>query len=308
MPNEEYPNNPEERQAVLVALDAAAPTDKSDCPSDLTLAAFIDKRLNDEERNAVLDHLDACPECYEKWLLVAETKADASQKVVRFWKSPLLGVAVALAASLVIFINIYSRKPELDQMLSDTFKAASQQKPIVAADNPMLPWEQPSPVFGFSSPQRTSDVHRAFGAGLWRGKQELDPRSPESPAPVFLTPSWNGQSALEGQKWTDTTAAVFYHLGRQSWLLRAVCHSNHPVSMDFWQKQVSIVEMLRQDLDAISAETMTDKSWVTAKLAKIQAGLETIAKSPQIHRKNYRKLADDLDALIDLLSPKRISE
>ncbi len=307
MSNEEYPNNPEDRQAILMALDASEPSAKNDCPSDLTLAAFIDNRLSEEEHEAVLNHLDACPDCYEKWLLVAETKADTSKKVRQLWKSPLLGVAVALAASLVIFINIYNRKPDLEQMLSDTFQTVSRQKPMAAADSQMLPWEQPSPVFGFTSPQRTSDVNRAFGAGLWRGKQVLNPQASETPPPAFLTPSWNGQAALKAEKWTDTSAAVFYHLGRQCWLLRVVCLSKNPVSSDFWRKQISIIEMLRRDLDAISEETLVDKPWVSDKLVKIQSGLEMIAKNPQPQRR-YRELGDDLDALIDFLSPKNISK
>ena len=71
MQNEEYPNDSEERRAVLTVLAVSQTPLKSDCPSDQTLAAFIDNRLNTEQRSTVLDHLDACPDCYEKWLLVA---------------------------------------------------------------------------------------------------------------------------------------------------------------------------------------------------------------------------------------------
>ena len=54
-----------------------------------------------------------------------------------------------------------------------------------------------------------------------------------------------------------------------------------------------------------AVETLTDKPWVETKLARIQSGLKAIAENPQTQNK-YRELADDLDALIDFLSPKRI--
>ncbi len=305
MRNEDYPNDSEERKAILTALATTEPTQKSDCPSDQTLAAFIDNRSDPEQRNIVSDHLDACPDCYEKWLSVAEIKADEKEAPVRFWKRPLFGITLAVAASLAIFISLNRRAPESNRLLSDTYKTVYRQKLTFSADSLSLPWERPSPSFGFSSVPRISDSYRAFGAGLWQGKQELIKETARLPIPPFLTPSWNGKSLLKADKWSDTLVAVFFRMGRQCLLLRAVCLSDGPVPNDFWEQQIAIIEVIREDMDKLSDDDITDKQWIVAKLAKIKSGLDTICQDKKGKRK-YRKLAEDLDAFIDFMSPRNV--
>jgi hypothetical protein len=305
MRNEEYPNDSEERRAVLTALAATEPTLKSDCPSDQTLAAFIDNRLDTEKRSAVLDHLDACPDCYEKWLSVIEIKADKKKASVRFWRRPFFSIPLAVAAGLAIFISIYNRNPELDRLLSDTYKTVYEQKMTFSADSLSLPWEQPSQSFGFAPAPRTSDSHRAFGAGLWQGKQELIKETAGLTISPFFTPSWNGKSKLKADKWSDTSVAVCFRLGRQCLLLRAVCQSDVPVHDDFWKQQIAIIEIILEDMDKLSDDVITDKQWIVAKLAKIQSGLVAV-KDDNKGRRTYRKLAEDLDALIYFISPPSI--
>ncbi len=153
------------------------------------MAAFIDNRLNTEQRSIVLDHLDACPDCYEKWLLVAETKADEKKAPVRFWKRPLFTIPLAIAASLAVFIVLIVSRPNPDRLLSKTYKTVHQQNLTFSADSLILPWEQPSQSFGFASAQRISASYRAFGAGLWQGKQELDKEATGLAMPPFFTQS-----------------------------------------------------------------------------------------------------------------------
>jgi len=320
MRNEEYPNDSEERRAVLTALAATEPTLKSDCPSDQTLAAFIDNRSDSKQRNIILDHLDACPDCYEKWLsaaeiladekkapvrLVAAIRADEKKVPVRFWKRPLFSIPLAVAAGLAIFISIYNSNPELDRLLSDTYKTVYEQKMTFSADSLSLPWEQPSQSFGFAPAPRTSDSYRAFGAGLWQGKQELDKEATGLAMPPFFTPSWNGKSRLKADKWPDTPVDVCFRLGRQSFLLRAVCLTNDSIPDDFWKQQIAIVEIIREDMAKLSDDVITDKQWIVAKLAKIQSGLEAIGQNSKRRRK-YRELVEELDVLIDFMSPRSI--
>jgi len=305
MRNENYPNDSEERRAILIALAATEPTLKSDCPSDQTLAAFIDNRSDPEQRNIVLDHLDACPDCYEKWLSVAEIKADEKKAPVRFWKRPFFGITLAVAASFAIFINLYNGSaPKSERLLSETYKTVHRQNLTFSADSLNLPWEQPSPSFGFAPAPRTSDSYRAFGAGLWHGKQELNKKTAGLTIPPFFTPSWNGKSQLKADKWSDTPVAVCFRMGRHCLLLRAVCLSDDPIPDDFWEKQIAIVEIIREDMNKLSDGIITDKQWIVAKLAKIQSGLDAIRQDKKGKRK-YRELAEDLDVLIDFMSPRK---
>ena len=302
MQNEEYPNDSEERKAVLTALAVAKPPLKSDCPSDQTLAAFIDHRLKTEQRSIVLDHLDACPDCYEKWLLAAEIQADEKKTPVRFWKRPLFTIPLAIAASLAVFIVLIVSRPNPDRLLSKTYKTVHQQNMTFSADSLSLPWEQPSQSFGFAPAPRTSDSYRAFGAGLWQGKQEIDKEVADLAMPPFFTPSWNGKSRLKADKWSDTPVAVFFRMGRQCLALRAVCLSDAPVPDDFWEQQIAIVELIREDLDKLPYDVITDKEWIVAKMIKIQSGLNAIIQDNKERRK-YRQLAEEPDALIDFMSP-----
>jgi hypothetical protein len=304
MQNENYPNNSEERRAILTALAATEPTLKSDCPSDQTLAAFIDNRSDSKQRNIILDHLDACPDCYEKWLSAAEILADEKKVPVRFWKRPLFSIPLAVAAGLAVFI-VLNWPSELDRLLSDTYKTVYLQKQTFSADSLSLPWERPSRSFGFASAPRISDSYRAFGAGLWQGKQELIKETAGLTISPFFTPSWNGKSKLKADKWSDTSVAVCFRLGRQCLLLRAVCQSDVPVHDDFWKQQIAIIEIILEDMDKLSDDVITDKQWIVAKLAKIQSGLVAV-KDDNKGRRTYRKLAEDLDALIYFISPPSI--
>ncbi|MDM8543750.1 hypothetical protein QUF90_21965 [Desulfococcaceae bacterium HSG9] len=302
MQNKEYPNDSEERKAVLTVLATTEPTLKSDCPSDQTLAAFIDKRLNAEQRSTVLDHLDACPDCYEKWLSAAEILADEKKTPVRFWKRPFFSVPLAVAAGLAVFIVLNYWPSGADKLLSDTYKTINEQNMTSSADSLILPWEQPSQSFGFASALRISASYRAFGAGLWQGKQELDKEAAGLAMPPFFTPSWNGKSRLKADKWSDTPVAIFFRMGRWCLALRAVCLSDAPVSEDFWERQIAIVELIREDLNELPYDVITDKEWIVAKMLKIQSGLNAIIQNNKGRRK-YRQLAEEADALIDFMSP-----
>lgn len=79
----------------------------ADFPSDETLAAFIDGRLDPEMRRRVVEHIATCPECYDVVLAANAMRAeDEPRKVLPFRKSrygliALVAAAVAFAAFFV---------------------------------------------------------------------------------------------------------------------------------------------------------------------------------------------------------------
>ena len=89
-------------------------------PSDEIVAAFLDGRLDGEERQRVLDHTSECDECYSLSSAVWDYKADA--KVVR----PQFGRRVAVAAAslavaaallVVVFLPAFRDRRAMDAMV-----------------------------------------------------------------------------------------------------------------------------------------------------------------------------------------------
>lgn len=75
----------------------------ADFPSDETLAAFIDGRLEPETRRRVVEHIATCPECYDVVLSAQELRGYAAPgKVVPFRRPGLRVVALAAAAAAVV--------------------------------------------------------------------------------------------------------------------------------------------------------------------------------------------------------------
>jgi Flp pilus assembly protein TadD len=71
----------------------------TDFPSDETLAAFIDGRLDPEMRQKVVDHIATCPECYDVVLGAQQMGAEAtSGSVAPFRRSRVMVISLAAAA------------------------------------------------------------------------------------------------------------------------------------------------------------------------------------------------------------------
>lgn len=103
------PISKRERQVALLALHAARPARKapatgSDGPSAAELAALMDGRLSEADRERVLAELDASPDAYLAWLAAGAEAPDARGARVRAAVSVRRrGLAVAgLAASLLV--------------------------------------------------------------------------------------------------------------------------------------------------------------------------------------------------------------
>ena len=69
--NHKAPLETKDRTLALFALAATDAPQATFCPSEETLAQFIDGRLTGQGREAMLAHLNRCRGCYHHWLEVA---------------------------------------------------------------------------------------------------------------------------------------------------------------------------------------------------------------------------------------------
>lgn len=82
-----------------------APEPMTHCPSEETLAAFIDGRLEPEARRKVMEHMATCADCRDVVLVAGEYEAaDVVQFAIasRSRWNPMLNVFAALAAAIVV--------------------------------------------------------------------------------------------------------------------------------------------------------------------------------------------------------------
>ena len=191
-------DNPDdiERTLGVVALAASSPGERGECPSDSVLAQFLDGALIGAERDRLMVHLDACPDCYEVWQMYSPQaeelhleggaaaapspssgtviESNLTQWLRRFlqelvWSPrfaiPGVGIAVAL---LVIGVLSGDSKHEL---------ARDGQIAAIAPSQGTALARELSRALGDSTlafqPTQTSPERLAVRAGAWRGWREL---------------------------------------------------------------------------------------------------------------------------------------
>jgi hypothetical protein len=115
-------------------------------PSDETLAAFIDGRLDAETRQRVVDHVSSCSECTD--IVIASNAFETVPNVRTFPKRTLI-VAAAIAAAVVLVavlvpLRIWLAKPAVGIA---TLGEASPQYRTFAGRITAFPYRPPQPVF-----------------------------------------------------------------------------------------------------------------------------------------------------------------
>src|SRR6266513_2468986 len=104
-------------------------TEHSPFPTDETLAAYIDGRLDEETRKRVVEHMAECPECLDVVMGGREIAGRDDKAVVAFRPAraaALSGLAAAAAIVLVIALT-----PLGGSLLS---RWQDPVKPLIAAD------------------------------------------------------------------------------------------------------------------------------------------------------------------------------
>lgn len=264
----------QEREMVLLGLAATDTPTVMSCPSEETLARFIEGTLAGQGRETLLAHLNRCASCYHHWLEAASllnggeraalpparsgSPARAWQSVRPWWTGWKLIVPVAATAAFAYTVILWwPPSPDLNDQIDLAYAAvrAENTPPREAAQRalPPLPWEGAALAFGGSHP---SAPRQAFGAGLWAGRQALLSAEAREAPPAFLSPPG-------GAGWPNTAWADYYALGRWmvlGWMLATQEEvpdwRPHPGLLDDLRarlsERVSVEEEARQAVNALS--------------------------------------------------------
>ncbi|MEE4356294.1 MAG: zf-HC2 domain-containing protein [Desulfococcaceae bacterium] len=298
----------EDRLRVLLALGAQEPREKGPCPSDEDMAAFIDGKLSSRQREEIFRHLNQCPDCYHDWLEVAAmTAQDAPENLLIRIKNTLTswadllkipeparipGFATAFVC-LILVVWWTAKAPEPDKMLDHSYQNAVSRN--ISPADAQLPWENSDHSFAFGPSDNYSLPVRAFGAGLWEGRQELTEKSDRKALPDFLSPE-------QSQKdWPDSEWAVYYHIGRWSSLLQGVCR-NEAAEMpeNFWKDQKNIIAALEKSIRN-RPENEREAGFVKKGLGRIHGVLK---KAPEIPGNRIRHdMAYETTLLVQQMIP-----
>ena len=291
-----------DRALALFALAATDTPQATSCPSEETLAQFIDGRLTGQTREAMLTHLNRCRTCYHHWLEVAayltssESAAPAPGKrpAASLWQrfqvwfgDWSIAVPVAASAVVVFALVLWLRSPDLNAELDLAYAKLSAEHPAFVQASLPLPWE--GAALGFSESQ-ASAPRRAFGGGLWAGKRALS--ESEETLPEFL-------SAPGDATWPETAWADYYALGR--WMMLVWTLTTPDLGKADWREQVAIGQRLLSELSKGGAQPEEEAQRAIAALERLQPPLAALEREA-----NPRSRADlhrSLEIAMQQLAP-----
>lgn len=251
----------DENLSVKIALAVEQPDAPGDCPSDVKLAALIDGRLDDHQRAALWEHLDACNDCYQTWLLATEDlESQTSSQHAGHRKTRIYRFGAMAAAAIFAFIMVYLNWPALfytdtGALLANAYgnlldSRKTFDKKVLEQMVP-LPWQDSNHTFGFNNRSGNAPANLAFGAGLLTGRKRLADSKTESALPDFLSSAPYASGADDA--WHKTDHKEFFQLGQWCVLLVAACKSPaDTLPNGFWKQQPQIAEKLKEAIQTKS--------------------------------------------------------
>jgi len=127
-------------------------------PSDETLAAFIDGRLDPETRGKVVAHMTTCSECYSVFMSATEMTAAAAAPESSRRSSRKGWLAVAVAATAAVMSVVFLVTPLRDRILPRgdagmvALANAAPPERIIAGRISGFPYQRMTPTMRSSSP------------------------------------------------------------------------------------------------------------------------------------------------------------
>jgi hypothetical protein len=288
----------QERELALLGLAATDTPRVTSCPSEETLAQFIEGGLTGQGRETLVAHLNRCASCYHHWLEVASllhgderaalppVQSGLSARAWHYLRPWLTGwkLIVPVVATAAFAYTVILWLPPSPDLLNDRIDRAytavqiENTPPRGAAPRalPPLPWEGAALAFSGSHP---SAPRQAFGAGLWAGRQALSSAEAAEAPPAFLSPP-------RGVGWPNTAWADYYALGR--WMVlgwRLATQADVPD----WQPHPGLLEGLRARLSERVAVEDEARRAVNAlsRLQPLLAALAHEANAPR--REEFRR-------------------
>src|ERR1041385_5932047 len=118
----------------------------SGCPSDETLAAFIDGRLDDVTRRRVVEHMTTCDECYAVYLAATEMQNASAAPPPRRRRINGAFLAATLTISISIALAVFFLAPlHRSRSNAGALIAATRDLPTRTLEGRLsggFPWKQ----------------------------------------------------------------------------------------------------------------------------------------------------------------------
>ena len=169
-----------EKATAILSLLATEKNTTDPCFTAEEMAVLIENGYSGDELTGKWQHLQSCEICYREWALL-KTSAQKDKKCGRLYRLTLpkklsyIGSALAVAASIVVFLNLYHPPGSLlekqvirePQMLQQMDEVGSSLKTLGTVESevekmedifPAAPVEQPLPEAesSFSAPMKTA--------------------------------------------------------------------------------------------------------------------------------------------------------
>lgn len=301
----------EDRILALLALASQETGEKGECPTVDELEIFGNGKSSPQKRREIMAHLNTCPTCYSEWLTMPPPPRESfwdrlSSDIAMFLETCLSFMGelsrtkqflCAASAIMAILVGIFIYQDgNMDRQISQSYQMVLAQKTAVPY-NDRLPWEKRRRM-GFAGSARYTPEYRAFGSGLWTGRQRLAAQTSHVSMPDFLSPGWDDtRNPIRADQWSDTPYARYFWLGEWSLLVRSLCLSDSEIPQDFLDRQADISERLKQDFK--------DTEFVYSKLGDVELLLKK-SDHRTLSQKQRHDIASGLYSLINRLSPKRI--
>jgi hypothetical protein len=299
-------------------------------PTADILYDYVLDDLDDEDDRYVRNHIAVCSECFKEVQHIREIEQESEKELVK-WANPFsltewlkdlaerfrefltysmpefrFGRPFAYALSGICVVTIccvITVKVIIPYFnpLNQSYRIAITQNLIQSEQNIRLPWEISGRTsYGFSSAKQVSPDKRAFGAGLWIGKEKLSEKE-KTPMPEFLKWKEGGPEIADAEDWSETEWKPYFSMGRWCFLIHAVCLSDKDAPDEFWEKQGEILGGLKKAFDEIMPEHIkTDQKIIGTVLNRVEAALNAReGKAPD--KKSRRKIAREIGQLISYL-------
>ncbi|MGH8612898.1 MAG: hypothetical protein ACREYF_12975 [Gammaproteobacteria bacterium] len=298
----------QEREMALLGLAATDTPMVMSCPSEETLARFIEGALAGQGRETMLAHLNRCASCYHHWLEATSLLNGGERTALppahsgspgHAWQSlrPWLTgwkLMVPIAATAAFAYTVILWLPpslDLNDQIDHAYAAVHAETipPREAAPRalPPLPWEAAALAFSGSHP---SAPRQAFGAGLWAGRQALLSADVHEAPPAFLSPP-------RGVGWPNTVWTDYYALGRWTVLVwRLATQEDVPD----WHPHPGLLDDLRARLSERVAGEEEARRAVNA-LSRLQPQLAALAHEADAPRREELRRA--LEITMQELAP-----
>lgn len=169
----------------------------SSCPTDETLAAFVDGRLDGAAKQGVEAHLDLCADCRETWMMATETPDEQTQapgmaaaappRAPRRWRPVAAGLAAVAAVLLAVIVvpqwwRDASRSP-FDELVSAVGDRRATQGRLSGG----FAWgEVPAPARGGDGAADVPEVQIAAGRIAQALRDDRTPRALARQGSAFL--------------------------------------------------------------------------------------------------------------------------